>query len=104
LNNLDAGVAKDAAPGDIVAGYHAAFGSFDVAAMHAGHLAALQDALRRRDYTRVLRLFNRKGLPAQIGGHFGVKGREYMGLVVRLFRTPLRERLRQALKPYVPLL
>jgi hypothetical protein len=105
LNNLETGVAKDAQPAEIEAALHAVSGSLDIPRLYTENRTTLEDALSQRDYRRVLRYFNRKGLPAQISCHFGLKGSSYPELVVRLLRTPtVGIPCLRALKPYIPAL
>jgi hypothetical protein len=60
-----------------------------------------QTAINTNNYRELLRLYNRKSLPNQIGNALGLKTGELLELVVRLARTDARIAVVAAIKPYL---
>lgn len=75
--------------------------SIDIPALYAQFSAEFQTVINGKDYQRLLRLYNRKSLPNQIGNALGLKPGELVELVVRLARTDARASVVAAIKPYL---
>ncbi|NHV28280.1 DUF4435 domain-containing protein [Burkholderia sp. D-99] len=75
--------------------------SIDISALYAQFNAEFQIAINAKDYRGLLRLYNRKSLPNQIGNALGLKPGELVELVVRLARTDARAAVVAAIKPYL---
>ncbi|MBA4257340.1 MAG: hypothetical protein C0445_15910 [Polaromonas sp.] len=73
----------------------------DIPALYAQFDAEFQTVIHSTDYRGLLRLYNRKSLPNQIGNALGLKGGELAELVVRLARTDARADVAAAIKPYL---
>lgn len=73
----------------------------DIAALYAQFDAQFQTVIAAADYRGLLRLYNRKSLPNQIGASFGLKAGELVELVVRLARTDSRAAVFAAVKLYL---
>ncbi len=72
-----------------------------VSALYAQFDAEFQTAIKSADYRGLLRLYNRKSLPNQIGSALGLKAGELVEFVVRLARTDARSAVVAAMKPYL---
>lgn len=75
--------------------------SVDIAALYAQFDGEFQTVINATDYRGLLRLYNRKSLPNQIGNALGLKAGELVELVVRLARTDARIPIVAAIKPYL---
>ncbi len=75
--------------------------AIDIPALYAQFEAEFQAVIESTDYRGLLRLYNRKSLPTQIGNTLGLKSGELVDLVVRLARTDARGALIAAIKPYM---
>lgn len=73
----------------------------DVSALYAQFDGEFQTVIDATDYRGLLRLYNRKSLPNQIGNALGLKSGELVELVVRLARTDERGAVVAAIKPYL---
>ena len=60
-----------------------------------------QTVICSNDYRGLLRLYNRKSLPTQIGNALGLKAGELAELVIRLARTDARTDISAAIRPYL---
>lgn len=72
----------------------------DVSALYAQFAEEFQSVINATDYRGLLRLYNRKSLPNQIGNALGLKAGELVDLVVRLARTEDRTHVVSAIRPY----
>ena len=72
----------------------------DVYALYAQFNEEFQNVIDAKDYRGLLRLYNRKSLPNQIGNALGLKSGELVELVVRLTRSDERSTFVAALKTY----
>ncbi|WP_200954569.1 DUF4435 domain-containing protein [Rhizobacter sp. Root1221] len=73
----------------------------DISALYAQFDGEFQTAINATDYRGLLRLYNRKSLPNQIGSALGLKAGELVEFVVRLARTDARIAVIAAIKPYL---
>lgn len=73
----------------------------DISALYAQFDGEFQTAINATDYRGLLRLYNRKSLPNQIGSALGLKTGELVEFVVRLTRTDARMAVVAAIKPYL---
>ena len=73
----------------------------DISALYAQFNVEFQTVIDTSDYRGLLRLYNRKSLPNQIGNALGLKSGELVELVVRLARTNERNAVVAAIKPYL---
>ncbi|WP_242672160.1 DUF4435 domain-containing protein [Stutzerimonas kirkiae] len=73
----------------------------DISALYAQFNEEFQTVIDASDYRGLLRLYNRKSLPNQIGNALGLKPGELVELVVRLARTNERNAVVAAIKPYL---
>jgi Protein of unknown function (DUF4435)/AAA domain, putative AbiEii toxin, Type IV TA system len=75
--------------------------SINISALYAQFDGEFQTVIGATDYRGLLRLYNRKSLPNQIGNALGLKAGELVELVVRLARTDARIAVVDAIKPYL---
>ena len=73
----------------------------NIPALYARFDGEFQTVINATDYRGLLRLYNRKSLPTQIGNALGLKAGELVELVVRLARTDARTAVTTAIKPYL---
>lgn len=73
----------------------------DISSLYAQFEGEFQTVINSNDYRGLLRLYNRKSLPNQIGNALGLKAGELVELVVRLARTDERGAVVAAIKPYL---
>jgi len=73
----------------------------NIAALYAQFDGEFQTVINTTNYRGLLRLYNRKSLPNQIGNALGLKTGELAELVVRLARTDARDTIAAAIKPYL---
>lgn len=73
----------------------------NIPALYAQFDGEFQTVINAADYRGLLRLYNRKSLPNQIGNALGLKAGELVELVVRLARTDARIAVVAAIKPYL---
>ncbi len=73
----------------------------NIPALYAQFDGEFQTVIGATDYRGLLRLYNRKSLPNQIGNALGLKAGELAELVVRLSRTDARFAVCAAIKPYL---
>ncbi|PMY33287.1 hypothetical protein C1Y35_26535 [Pseudomonas sp. GW456-L14] len=73
----------------------------DISALYAQFNVEFQTVIDVSDYRGLLRLYNRKSLPNQIGNALGLKSGELVELVIRLARTNERNAVVAAIKPYL---
>lgn len=73
----------------------------NIPALYAQFDGEFQTAIDATDYRGLLRLYNRKSLPNQIGNALGLRAGELVDLVVRLARTDARSAVVSAIKPYL---
>lgn len=73
----------------------------DISALYAQFDGEFQAVISATDYRGLLRLYNRKSLPNQIGNALGLKAGELVEFVVRLTRTDARMAVVAAIKPYL---
>jgi len=73
----------------------------NIPALYAQFDGELQTLINAADYRGLLRFYNRKALPNQIGNALGLKPGELVELVVRLARTDARYSIAAAIKPYL---
>lgn len=73
----------------------------DISALYAQFDGEFQAVIIAADYRGLLRLYNRKSLPNQIGNALGLKAGELVELVVRLARTDERSAVIAAIRPYL---
>jgi len=60
------------------------------------------EALKNKDYDKVLELYNRKSLVDSVGKFFSLKNDEYCNFVIRQLNTLHAENIRKILEPYLP--
>lgn len=60
------------------------------------------NALDNKDYKEVLRIFNEKGIAAEVGRLIGIEKREYQRKVINLLQGDCNEALVAAIKNYLP--
>lgn len=75
--------------------------NIDIPSLYAQFELEFQTVISGADYRGLLRLYNRKSLPTQIGNALGFKAGELVELVVRLARTDARMDVVAAIKPYL---
>lgn len=75
--------------------------SIDIHALYEQFEREFRAVINESDYRGLLRLYNRKSLPNQIGNALGMKTGELVGLVLRLARTDERGLVIAAIKPYL---
>jgi hypothetical protein len=73
----------------------------NISALYAQFEGEFQTVINATDYQGLLRLYNRKSLPNQIGNALGLKTGELVELVVRLARTDACTAVVAAIKPYL---
>lgn len=73
----------------------------DIPALYARFDTEFQSVISSTDYRGLLRIYNRKSLPTQIGNALGLRAGELVELVVRLARTDARTDVTAAIKPYL---
>lgn len=64
--------------------------------------AYFTDIKTAADYEKVLKVYNAKGLSSSIGHFFGINDKEYCKKIIGLLHSDHKEKLLDALKPYVP--
>ncbi len=74
--------------------------AIDVSAIYRERENEVNDVLTTRNYLGALRLFNRKGLPAQLSEVFGVAS--ISKLIINLANSGKQQEVRQALRPHIP--
>jgi hypothetical protein len=72
----------------------------NISALYVQFEGEFQTVINTTDYQGLLRLYNRKSLPNQIGNALGLKSGELVELVIRLARTDARIDVVAAIKPY----
>lgn len=98
LNELDASARGVAA---LSAALQKLTDGIDVPALYTLFGNEFDAVINTQDYRGLLRLYNRKSLPAQIASALGLKNGELEELVVRLARTDARTDVASAIKPYL---
>jgi Protein of unknown function (DUF4435)/AAA domain, putative AbiEii toxin, Type IV TA system len=73
----------------------------DISALYDQFNSEFQTVISSADYSGLLRLYNRKSLPAQVSNALGLKAGELAELVIRLARTDARADVAAAIKPYL---
>jgi len=73
----------------------------DVSTLYAQFDGEFQTVINAADYRGLLRLYNRKSLPNQIGSALGLRAGELVDFVVRIARTDARIAVVAAIKPYL---
>lgn len=73
----------------------------NISALYAQFDGEFQAVINATNYRGLLRLYNRKSLPNQIGNALGLKAGELVELVIRLARTDARSAVVAAIKPYL---
>lgn len=73
----------------------------NIPTLYAHFDGEFQTVINAADYRGLLRLYNRKSLPNQIGNALGLKAGELVEFVVRLARTDARISVVAAIKPYL---
>jgi len=73
----------------------------DIPVLYAQYEEEFQAVIDATDYRGLLRLYNRKSLPNQIGNALGLKAGELVEFVIRLARTDARAAVVAATKPYL---
>lgn len=73
----------------------------DIPALYAQFDGEFKTVIDVEDYRGLLRLYNRKSLPNQVGNSLGLRAGELVELVVRLSRTEARTDVVNAIKPYL---
>lgn len=61
-----------------------------------------QNALANNDYREVLKIFNEKGIAAEIGSILGIDRREYQKKVICLLQGPQHDAIIRSLEAYLP--
>lgn len=61
-----------------------------------------QNALNTRNYAEVIKIFNEKGLAAEIGAKLGIDKREYMPKVINLLKADCHDEIICAMAGYLP--
>ena len=64
--------------------------------------AVFRTALEHQDYRKILRIFNEKGIAAEIGKQLWLDKQKYQETVVNLLRGPCHDEIIAALEPYIP--
>lgn len=62
--------------------------------------ATFESIIQSKDYAKLLALYNRKSLSAQISSSLGLSNRSLPETVIRLMKSECKERIKNALKPY----
>lgn len=75
--------------------------SIDVSSLYTKFNGELQEVIDKNDYRGLLKLYNRKSLPNQIGNALGLKTGELAEFVIRLARSGERSAVTEAIKPYL---
>lgn len=75
--------------------------NINIPALYSRFDDEFKTVINATDYRGLLRLYNRKSLPTQIGNALGLKAGELVELVVRLARTDARTAVSAAIKPYL---
>ncbi|WP_419735802.1 DUF4435 domain-containing protein [Pseudomonas sp. COR18] len=75
--------------------------SIDIPALYEQFDREFRTVINEADYRGLLRIYNRKSLPSQIGNALGLKTGELAELVLRLARTDERVAVIAAIKPYL---
>lgn len=72
----------------------------DVEHLYTDCMGTFTSTIANREYEKLLSIYNRKSLAAQVSGALGLKGGELPELILRLARGDGRDEIRAALKPY----
>ena len=75
--------------------------SINIPDLYSRFEGEFRTVINATDYRELLRLYNRKSLPNQIGNALGLKAGELAEFVVRLARTEERTAVVAAIKPYL---
>jgi len=59
-------------------------------------------AYNNSDYKKIISIYNRKSLKNSIGSIFGLQDKDYCSFIIRQLHSPNSERIKQALRPYLP--
>ncbi len=70
--------------------------------MYCERYNIFDDFYKSRNYTEILKIYNRKGLVESVGCFWDIKNKGYCDFVLRQFRTENRERLLNAFLKYLP--
>lgn len=61
-----------------------------------------EKALKQKEYSEILRLFNEKGLSKSIGAYFNIKNEDYCNLIIRLLKSNQSNKIIEGIKKYLP--
>lgn len=76
--------------------------SIDVTKIYENCKRSIDDIIERKDYNELLKRYNRKSLHNRVSQFFNLGKNEYPNLVLRLLKTPNRNHIISALRPYMP--
>lgn len=88
----------------LTSGLGATMDKINVDVIYAACKSELDTAIASNSLDELLRVYNRKSLPARISRIFGLANGEYKKLLVRLMKGPKRQELTTALQTYLPTL
>ncbi len=88
----------------LVNGLNATLGRIDVDRIYAECKSEFDLAISSNRLDELLRVYNRKSLPARISSQLGLVSGEYNKLLVRLLKSPKKQDLVLALQHYLPIL
>lgn len=61
-----------------------------------------EEALKNKNYSSILRLFNEKGLSKSIGNFFNINNNDYCDLIIRLLYSNQSGSIIEGMKKYLP--
>lgn len=61
-----------------------------------------EEALKNKNYSSILRLFNEKGLSKNIGNFFNINNNDYCDLIIRLLYSNQSSSIIEGMKKYLP--
>lgn len=88
----------------LTSGIGVTLGRIDVDVIYGECKSEFDTAIASNSLDELLRVYNRKSLPARISGILGLANGEYKKLLVRLMKGPKRQAVTTALQRYLPTL
>ncbi len=88
----------------LTSGLGVTLGRIDVDVIYGECKSEFDKAIASNSLDELLRVYNRKSLPARISGILGLANGEYKTLLVRLMKGPKRQAVTTALQKYLPTL
>jgi ABC-type cobalamin/Fe3+-siderophores transport system ATPase subunit len=64
--------------------------------------ALYEETINKKDYEKVLRLYNRKHLHHRLAPKFGLREGEYINVLLRMLKSEKKKDIVAAIKPYLP--